>query len=96
MFLTALLVLNLGLALHLIWGENGVLDYREHKAIRNQLLQRLQRLREENLDLSHRIRLLKTNKDYQELIVRQELHYLGQDEILYILNPRMSPGGKAK
>ncbi|MFW6054343.1 MAG: FtsB family cell division protein [Thermodesulfobacteriota bacterium] len=96
MLLTAILALNIGLALHLIWGENGVLDYREHKAIRSQLQQRFQRLREENLDLSHRIRLLKTDKAYQELIVRQELHYLGQDEILYILNPRTSSGGNAE
>ncbi|MCF8037973.1 MAG: septum formation initiator family protein [Desulfohalobiaceae bacterium] len=86
-----LLTLNLGLALHLIWGENGVLDYQEHKAIRNDLQQRFQRLREENLDLSRRIRLLKTNKDYQELIVRQELHYTGENEILYILKPGKNP-----
>lgn len=87
-FTLVLVVLNIGLALHLVWGENGLLALRERRAIRDDLQARLMSIQEENLDLSRRIRLLKTDVHYQELIVRQELQFVESDEILYILKPR--------
>ncbi|MCF8108454.1 MAG: septum formation initiator family protein [Desulfohalobiaceae bacterium] len=82
-----LLLLNLGLVLHVIWGEHGLLVYLEHKAIHHELQQRLHAVQMDNRELSRAIRLLKTDTDYQQQTVRQEFHVLGDNEILYLIEP---------
>ena len=78
---------NLGLLLHLIWGNHGLLVYLEHRSICRNLEERLQRVQKDNLDLSRRIRLLKTDAAYQQQTVRKELHVVGDRETLYLIKP---------
>ena len=83
----ALLLLNLGLVFPLIWGEHGLLVYLEHKAIHHKLQQRLHAVQMDNRELSRGIRLLKTDTDYQQQTVRQEFYVVGENEILYLIEP---------
>ena len=82
-----LLCVNLGLVLQLIWGKHGLLVYLEHRAICRDLEEQLLRVQKDNLDLSRRIRLLKTDAVYQQQTVRKELHVVGDREILYLIKP---------
>ncbi len=82
-----LLLVNIGLILHLIWGDHALLTYLEHRAIHRNLQERLHQVQQDNRDLSRRIRLLKTDKDYQQQAIRQEFHVVGENEILYMIEP---------
>lgn len=55
------------------------------------------RLDRENMQLSHDIRLLQTDAQYVEKMVRQKLHYLRDNEIVYIFaeKPGNENGAKA-
>ncbi len=82
--LIALGLINVILFYRMIWGDNGVLAFNQ---LRNQykgLVQELATLDSANIALSNEIRLLKTDDAYIEKMVRQRLHYVRDNEILYL------------
>ncbi len=82
--LVALGLINVILFYRMIWGDSGILAFNK---LRNQyqgLVQELATLDKENIDLSNEIRLLKSDEDYIEKMIRQRLHYVRDNEILYL------------
>lgn len=89
---TALIVIlgifNLALLSKAVWGPTGMLEYHALKEQLALLQQRIGDLDGENLALSREIRLLHSDKKYMEKMVRQRLHYLRDNEVVYIFaNP---------
>ena len=74
-------VCNLVLLYRMIWGPTGLVDYSD--------------LRSENLSLSREIRLLQTDQKYVEKMIRQRLHYLRDNEILYLFDAAPKSGASS-
>ncbi len=82
--LVALGILNVVLFYRMIWGEGGVIAFNQ---LRNQyavLVEELTELDANNMRLSTEIRLLKSDDAYIEKMIRQRLHYVRDNEILYL------------
>ena len=73
----------------IIFSEHGLVDLNILKKERDQLVDKNEILRNENLTLSAEIDRLQHDPKYIESIARQELGMVGQDEL--ILKPQSSP-----
>ena len=82
--LVALSLINVVLFCRMIWGNSGLLEYREIKRQHTVLQKQLGELDAQNLALSREIRLLQTDSRYIEKIIRQHLHYVHENEVLYL------------
>lgn len=70
------------------------MEYRNLKIQLNDLRQQVLNLDAENLSLSREIRLLQSDNKYVEKMVRQKLHYLHANEVVYIFaNPDINSTG---
>ncbi|WP_408005366.1 FtsB family cell division protein [Pseudodesulfovibrio sp. S3-i] len=88
-----LLFINLFLLIRLIWSDQGIFAYLELKNRYDVLQQKIDGVDGKSLDLSQEIRKLKSDKGYQEKIVRERMNFVKKDELLYIFpeentNPR--------
>jgi len=79
-----LLIINLFLLFRMIWSDQGIFAYLELKSRYETLQSRIDSVDGKSLDLSQEIRRLKSDKAYQEKIVRERMNFVKQDEILYI------------
>ena len=87
-FLIVLLaVFNIALLGKVIWGQTGLLEYKSLKQQLAELQTRSKLLDIENLNLSNEIRMLKTDNNYMEKVIRRQLHFLRDNEIVYIFEP---------
>ena len=75
--LVAVWGINLIIFCHMIWGSEGLIAYRELK-------QKYAAIEAENRSLSRDIRLLQTDERYVEKMIRQRLHYVHENEVLYL------------
>lgn len=79
-----LLVINLILLFRLVWSDQGVFAYLELKERYDSLRTRVEAVDAENLDLSQEIRKLKSDRAYQEKVIRERMNFVKKDELLYI------------
>ncbi|MDR0828442.1 MAG: septum formation initiator family protein [Desulfovibrio sp.] len=78
------IVLNFVLAYNLVWGKSGAISYTELKERCGAMEERISRVGEQNIELSHEIRLLQSDASYIEKMIRNRLNFVRNDEILYI------------
>lgn len=89
-------VINLALFSRMIWGPTGIMEYRDLKNRYASLRESIARLDAENLALSKDIRLLQSDGQYMEKMIRQKLHYVRDNEIVYLFtSPEDGRGGAA-
>ncbi|QJB57895.1 septum formation initiator family protein [Pseudodesulfovibrio sp. zrk46] len=79
-----LLLINLFLLFRLVWSDQGVFAYLELKNRYEILQARIDDVDGKSLDLSQEIRRLKSDKGYQEKVIRERMNFVKKDEILYI------------
>ncbi len=84
LILVALGLINVILFYRMIWGDSGVLAFNQLRTQYRGLVQELATLDEKNVTLSNEIRLLKSDDAYIEKMIRQRLHYVRDNEILYL------------
>ena len=89
-----LLALNLVLILTILFSSNGLPGYKKQNLQVKELEDKVARLREENQKLFEMIRSLKTNSKAQEKLVRQELGWVREDEIILESTGKESEGGE--
>lgn len=77
-------LLNIALLGKLLWSNTGILEYLQLKKQLADLRSEIVQLDAENLALSREIRLLQTDRQYVEKMVRHHLHYLRENELVYI------------
>lgn len=77
-------ICDLALFGKMMWGQGGIIEYRELKREYSQIQTRIAELDAENMALSREIRLLQTDNKYTEKMVRQKLRYLRDNEIVYL------------
>ncbi len=77
-------VINLVIFGRMLWGSTGLIEYMALKNQYAQLREKAASLDAQNLALSRSIRLVKSDNQYMEKMIRQRLHYLRDNEILYL------------
>lgn len=68
----------------MVWGPGGIVEYQELKGQYSALQRQIADLDAENMALSRDIRLLQSDDQYVEKMVRQRLRYLRDNEVVYI------------
>ena len=74
-----------------VWGPTGLLEYRELKKQYADLEKQIADLDKENMALSREIRLLQSDNQYVEKVIRQRLHYVRDNEVLYLFDASVKP-----
>ncbi|MDR2743982.1 MAG: septum formation initiator family protein [Desulfovibrio sp.] len=87
--LVALTLINVALFGRMIWGSTGLLEYRELKNQHAALQKQLEKLDAKNLSLSREIRMLQSDRQYMEKMIRRHLHYVRENEVLYLFDNAM-------
>jgi len=82
--ITVLGVLNVALFYRMVWSPYGLLVYHKLRQEHVQLETQIQELDKQNLALSHEIRLLRSDDSYVEKMIRRRLHYVKDNEVLYL------------
>lgn len=82
--LTFSVLLNLTLIAYLLMSDNGLSNYQTLKADTYAFTQQQDMLDEKAYQLSHEIRLLQSDSEYVEKIIRARLGFVKSYEILYI------------
>ena len=90
-------IFNLALFGRMIWGPTGLVEYRDLKQQHAALLAEINSLDAQNRALSKDIRLLQSDGQYVEKMIRQRLHYMRDNEVLYLFgsSAQQSPGAPA-
>lgn len=83
-FLCLLFAVNCLLCYKAVWGESGFMEYKKMRLEQRAAEEQCLKLDAENMALSREIRLLQTDAAYIEKMVRERLHYLHDNEILYL------------
>lgn len=91
--LSLLGLINVTLLCKMIWGPTGLMEFHALKAKYAALQEKIATLDTENMALSRDIRLMQSDPQYVEKMVRQKLHYLRDNEIVYIF---ANPGQKVE
>lgn len=88
----ALFVVAVLTGYHVLFTENGVLDYRHKKAEYNNLQQEIQRLQQENDALQKSNDALQNDPRAIEQAAREKLRYAKPGEMIYVMpEPRVQP-----
>jgi len=94
LLVAVLLALNVVLILAILFSPNGLPGYRNQKLQVKELESKVLRLKEENQKLFEMIQSLKTNSKAQEKLVRQELGWVRENEILLESTDKENEGGE--
>jgi cell division protein FtsB len=80
----AVVLLTLWLSLHVMFGANGMVIYRQKRAEYNRLRLENDRLQKENELYSQRIKALSSDPQTIEKEAREQLHYTRPGEFVYV------------
>ncbi|MDP2848045.1 MAG: septum formation initiator family protein [Humidesulfovibrio sp.] len=86
--LGVLIAVNVVLLFRLIWSDHGVIAYMNMRNRSVKLENQLRDVDTRSLDLSNEIRRLKMDRAYQEMVIRDRMNYVKENEVLYIFSDR--------
>lgn len=78
-------LLAVALGVHVIFGANGLVTYRQKKAEYQQLQKEVEQLRRDNDRVEQQINSLKTDPKAIERVAREQLRYAKPGEIIYVM-----------
>ena len=84
LIIVILAVLNTAVFYKMVWGPTGLLDYYSLKEQYNAIQEDIKNLDKKNVSVSNEIRLLQNDKKYMENNIRQRLHYVKDNELIYL------------
>jgi cell division protein FtsB len=84
--LGVLIFVNLFLLFRLVWSEHGIFAYMNMRKRAARLESELLDIDAKSLELSKEIRRLKSDRAYQEMIIRERMNYVKENEVLYIFS----------
>lgn len=82
--LSMLGLVNIVLFARMLWGPTGLIEYHALQSQFSSMQNEIASLDRHNLALSREIRLLQSDGAYVEKMIRQNLHYMRDDEVLYL------------
>lgn len=86
-----ILALTAWLLLHIMFGANGMVVYKQKRAEIDDLQKQVNSLRLENQHYNEQIKSLKTDPRTIEKEAREALHYTRPGEVVYVSPPPVSP-----
>ena len=91
--LVALGLVNLVLFVHMLWGSTGLMEYADLRRQLREAQEQVAELDRKNAELSNEIRWLQSRSArlYLEKMIRQRLHYVRDNEILYLFSEKHTP-----
>jgi cell division protein FtsB len=87
----AVAALAIFLAMHVIFGANGMVVYQGKKGEYRALQKDLDQLQKDNQQLSERIKALKSDPSAIEKEAREQLHYARPGEVIYLTPGQPNP-----
>jgi cell division protein FtsB len=87
----AVAVLAILLAVHVIFGANGMVVYQGKKSEYRTLQKDVDQLQKENQELMDQIKALKTDPSAIEREAREQLHYARPGEVIYLTPGQQNP-----
>ncbi len=84
-------LLTAWLFIHVMFGANGMVVYRQKKTDYNALQSEIDELQKENERYTHQIKSLKTDPMTIEKEAREQLHYARPGEVVYVTPAPVSP-----
>jgi cell division protein FtsB len=87
----AVAALAIMLAIHVIFGANGMMVYQKKKVEYRLLQKDVDQLQQENQALSQEIKALKTDPNAIEKEAREQLHYARPGEVIYLTPGQRNP-----
>lgn len=81
--LSLIILILFSLLLLIIFGDNGLVDFVLIKGERDRLVEKNEKLNQENLVMYREIDRLKNDPKFVENVVRQELGVIGKNEIVF-------------
>ena len=87
--LGVLVFVNVVLLFRLIWSEHGVIAYMNMRNRSVKLESQLREVDARSLELSKEIRRLKSDRAYQEKVIRERMNYIKENEVLYIFSDKV-------
>jgi cell division protein FtsB len=88
-------VLTVWLFVHVMFGANGMVVYKEKRAENQDLQQELSRLQKENEDHLAQIKALKTDPSTIEKEAREQLRYTKRGEVVFVTPASPAPQAPA-
>ncbi|HET7206721.1 MAG TPA: septum formation initiator family protein [Terriglobales bacterium] len=85
------LVMTIWVFLHVMFGDNGMVVYRQKRSELQELQQQVRSLQQENEHYSDQIKALKSDPREIEKEAREQLHYARPGEVVYVAPPPASP-----
>ena len=85
-FIAILGILDVAIFCKMLWGDTGLIEVQTLKDQYKILKLSVQKLDQENQGLSREIRLMQSDNAYAEKMIRQKLHYLRDNEIVYLFS----------
>lgn len=83
----AVLALTAWLFVHIVFGANGMVIYRQKRTEFNDLEKTVSKLQKENRDYTEQIKALKSDPEMIEKEAREQLHYTRPGEVVYVTPP---------
>lgn len=80
----ALAAITVWVGVHVMFGPNGTIAYRQKRSEARDLQQQINSLDKENSALSDQIKALETDPKAIEKEAREQLHYAKPDEVIYV------------
>jgi cell division protein FtsB len=77
--------------LFIVFGENGLTDLYKLKTKKDNLTQKNEELKKENLSFYREIERLKNDPEYVEDVARKELGVIGKDEVIIKVKKKKGP-----
>lgn len=76
------------MCLFIMFGDNGLVDFVLIKGEKDSLVEKNEKLNQENLVMYREIDRLKNDPKFVESVVRQELGVIGIDEVIFKTNKK--------
>jgi|SRR5690349_13375509 len=89
----AVLLLTAWMLVHVVFGANGMVVYRQKRAEYQNLQQEVQDVADQNEHYAQQIKALKSDPNTIEREAREQLHYARPGEVIYVAPPP-PPGEK--
>ncbi len=81
--LSLIILILFSLLLLITFGDNGLVDFVLIKGKRNRMVEKNEKLNQENLVMYREIDRLKNDPKFVENVVRQELGVIAKDEVIF-------------
>ena len=82
-----IVILASWLFVHVLFGANGMMVYRQKRSEYHSLVRELEQLQKENDDYAREIQQLKSDPATIEREAREQLHYARPGEVIYVAPP---------